>query len=73
MHTGRELGQRVGAATVERQLHLLRGVGVPDRRGHGEPIELALDEREGAALRLRVLRRDDEVGLRATARTGRRR
>ena len=46
---------------MERQLHLLRRVGVPDGRRHGETIELALDEREGAALRIRVLRGNDQV------------
>ena len=32
-------------------------------RRHGEAIELALDEREGAALRVGILGGDDQVGL----------
>ena len=58
-----ELGQCVRAAAMERQLHLLRRVGVPDGCCHGETIELALDEREGAALRIRVLRGNDQMGV----------
>ena len=59
-----EVGQGVGAPAVEGQAHLVRRVGVPEACRHGEAVELALDQREGAALRVRVLRGDDQVGLR---------
>ena len=56
-----QLGQRVLAAAVERQLHLLRRVGIADGRRDGETVELALHQREGAALRVRVLGGDHQV------------
>ena len=62
VQTGRSSASAYVPPPMERQLHLLRRVGIPDGRRHGETIELALDEREGAALRMRVLRGDDQVG-----------
>ena len=60
---GVEVGQRVGATAMEGQAHLVHRVGVADARRHGEAVELAFDQREGAALRVRVLRGDDQVRL----------
>ena len=50
------------AAAVEDQLRLVVAVGITDRGGHREPVQLAFYQREGAALRQGVLGGDHQVG-----------